>query len=189
MRGVEITKMRLGAIAAALAFALAATVVGAAAAAASSRSPLLELKFEGKPLTASTEVLLVAGYSLGGCYWEEQELKVTVNRASADKLVRSGQAGQAEGCDGGAKSVEITSAGKMTVRLAPLRIHLEGGCVYEFKQLSAAFSRREWGPEIYGSAAGKLDKAESAHASSTCAKTRTTLFDVALSGVETRLTG
>jgi len=179
-----VTKMRLFAVAAGVLVSslLAAT---AACAGAASTTSLLELKLEGKQLTPGAEVLLVAGYSLGGCYWEEQEFKVTVNRSRADKLVRTGQPGQLEGCDGGAKSVEITSAGKMIVRLAPMRIHLEGPCVYEFKEISATFSQKEWGPEIYGSAAGKLNKAESTRAAA-CAKTRTTLFDVALSGVETR---
>jgi len=175
----------LAAVAAAFTFALLAAMAPAAADAASTKS-LLELKLEGKPLTSSSEVLLVAGFSLGGCYWEEQELKPTVNHSTVDELVRTGQPGQAEGCDGGAKSVEITSAGRMVVRLAPLKIHLEGGCVYEFKEISATYSQKEWGPEIYGSAAGKLNRTESAHASTACAKTRTTLFDAALSGVETR---
>jgi len=180
-------RMRLfGVAAGVLVLGLLATTA-ACAGAASTKSPL-ELKLEGKPLSAGAEVLLVAGYSLGGCYWEEQELKLTVNHASTDKLARSGQPGQLEGCDGGVKSVEITSAGKMIVKLAPMRIHLEGPCVYEFKELSAAFSQHEWGPEIYGSAAGKLNTGESSR-SAHCAKTRTTLFDVALSGVETRLVG
>jgi hypothetical protein len=157
-----------------------------ATAACASATSSLELKLEGKQLAVGGEVLLVAGYSLGGCYWEEQEFKVTVNHARTDKLVRTGQPSQLTGCDGGTKSVEITSAGKMTVRFAPMRIHLGGPCVYEFKEISATFSQKEWGPEIYGSAAGKLNKAESAH-SPACAKTRTTLFDMALSGVETRL--
>jgi hypothetical protein len=158
----------------------------AACAGATPTKSLLELKLEGKPLAAGGEVLLVAGYSLGGCYWEEQEFKVTVNHARTDKLVRTGQPAQLAGCDGGTESVEITSADKMIVRLAPMRIHLGGPCVYEFKEISATFSQQEWGPEIYGSAAGKLNTAESAH-SPACAKTRTTLFDMALSGVETRL--
>ena len=165
---------------------VAAALLIAAACAGAASSKLLEMKLEGKPTAAGAEVLLVAGYSLGGCYWEEQEFKVTVNRSRTDKLVRTGQPGQVEGCDGGASSIELTSAGKMLVRLAPMRIHLEGPCVYEFKEISATFSQREWGPEIYGSAAGKLNRAESAR-SPACAKTRTTLFDMALSGVETSL--
>ena len=146
----------------------------------------LDLKSEGKPLKVGGEVLLAAGYSLGGCYWEEQEFKVTVNDSSTDKLARTGPAGQVENCDGGAKTIEITSAKKMIVKLAPLRIHLEGPCVYEFKELSATFMQREWGPEIEGTAAGKLDRSESVRSSS-CAKARTTFFDMALSGVETAL--
>jgi hypothetical protein len=179
------TKMRLfGVAAGVLVFGL--LVATAACASAASVKSLLELKLAGKQLTPGAEVLLVAGYSLGGCYWEEQEFKVTANRSRTDKLVRTGQPGQLEGCDGGTKSIEITSADKMIVRLAPMRIHLGGPCVYEFKEISATFSQEEWGPEIYGSASGKLNTAESAR-SSACAKTRTTLFDMALIGVETRL--
>lgn len=173
----------LGVLAALLVFSAAVTAAGAGAASTTSR---LEMKLEGKSLAAGSEVLLVAGYSLGGCYWEEQELKVTVNSARTDKLVRTGQPGQFEGCDGGVSSIELTSAHKMIVRLAPMRVHLEGPCVYEFKEISASFSQKEWGPEIYGSTTGKLRTTESLHTSA-CAKTRTTLFDVALSGVETRL--
>ncbi len=164
---------------AAVVFALSAACAGAA----SSRT-LLELKAEGKALAAGGEVLLVAGYSLGPCYWEEQEFKVVVNRAKADKLVRTGEAGQLEGCSGGAKAIEITSAKKMIVKLAPMRIDLGGPCVYEFNEISATFAQREWGPEIYGTASGKLDRAASTR-SQACAKTRTTTFDVSLSGVET----
>jgi hypothetical protein len=160
--------------------------LSAACASAASNRTLLELKAEGKPLAVGGEVLLVAGYSLGPCYWEEQEFKVAVNRSKADKLVRMGEAGQLENCGGGAKAIEITSAKKMIVKLAPMRIHLGGPCVYEFKEISATFAQREWGPEIYGAATGKLDRAQSVR-SSACAKTRTTIFDMALSGVETGL--
>jgi hypothetical protein len=157
-----------------------------ASAGAASSKALLELKAEGKPLAVGGEVLLVAGYSLGPCYWEEQSFKVAVNRSKADKLVRTGEAGQIENCGAGAKAIEITSAKRMTVKLAPMLIALEGPCVYEFKEISATFAQREWGPEIYGTASGKLDKAKSAR-SPACAKTRTTTFDAALSGVETAL--
>ncbi len=160
--------------------------LSAACASAASNRTLLELKAEGKPLAVGGDVLLVAGYSLGPCYWEEQEFKVAVNRSKADKLVRTGEAGQLENCRGGAKAIEITSAKKMIVKLAPMRIHLEGPCVYEFKEISATFAQREWGPEIYGAATGKLDKAESAQ-SPACAKTRTTIFDMGLIGIETAL--
>ena len=159
----------------------------ACAGAASSRT-LLELKMEGKPLAVGGEVLLVSGYSLGPCYWEEQAFKVAVNRSKTDKLVRTGEAGQIENCGGGARAIEITSAKKMIVKLAPMRIALEGPCVYEFKEISATFTQREWGPETHGSATGKLDRAESVK-SSACAKTRGTVFDMALSGVETGVTG
>lgn len=168
-----------------LVFGLLAATAACAGSAAATKA-LLELKLEGKQLSPGAEVLLVAGYSLDGCYWEEQPFKLTVNRSRSDKLVREGQPGQLEGCDGGTSSIELTSADKMIVRLAPMRIHLEGPCVYEFKEISATFSETEWGPEIYGSAAGKLNATESAR-SPACAKTRTTLFDMALSGVETRL--
>ncbi|HTW43025.1 MAG TPA: hypothetical protein VMD79_11990 [Solirubrobacteraceae bacterium] len=157
-----------------------------ACASAASTGTLLELKAEGKPLAAGGEVLLVGGYSLGACYWEEQEFKVTVNHARTDKLVRTGEAEQLENCHGGARAVEITSARKMIVKLVPMRIELGGPCVYVFKEVSAAFTQQEWGPEIYGTATGKLDTAESAR-SPACAKTRTTIYDVALSGVETAL--
>jgi hypothetical protein len=100
--------------------------------------------------------------------------------------VRTGEAGQLENCGGGAKAIEITSAKKMIVKLAPMRIDLEGPCVYEFKEISGTFAQREWGPEIYGTATGKLDRAQSVR-SSACVKTRTTIFDMALSGVETGL--
>jgi hypothetical protein len=157
-----------------------------ASAGAASNGTLLELKAEGKPLAVGGEVLLVAGYSLGPCYWEEQGFKVTLNRSKADKLVRTGEAEQIENCGGGAKAIEITSAKKMIVKLAPMLIALEGPCVYEFREISATFAQKEWGPEIYGSATGKLDKAKSAR-SPACAKTRATTFDAALSGVETAL--
>jgi hypothetical protein len=157
-----------------------------ACAGAASNKALLELKAEGKPLAVGGEVLLVAGYSLGPCYWEEQDFKVTVNRAKADKLVRTGEAEQIENCGGGARAIEITSARKMIVKLAPMLIDLEGPCVYEFKEISATFTQRESGPEIYGSATGRLDKAKSAR-SPACAKARTTTFDAALSGIETAL--
>jgi hypothetical protein len=173
-----------------LGFLLGMTIVVlalfAACASAASNSTLLELKAEGKPLAVGGEVLLVGGYSLGPCYWEEQEFKVAVNRSKADRLVRTGEAGQLENCGGGAKAIEITSAKKMIVKLAPMRIDLGGPCVYEFKEISATFAQREWGPEIYGTATGKLDRAESAR-SPACAKTRTTIFDVGLSGIETAL--
>ncbi len=160
--------------------------LSAACASAASNGTLLELKAEGKPLAVGGEVLLVAGYSLGPCYWEEQEFKVTLNRSKADKLVRTGEAGQIENCGGGAKAVEITSAKEMVVKLAPMRIDLEGPCVYEFEKISASFAQMEWGPEIYGTATGKLEKAAGVR-SPACAKTRTTIFDVALSGIETAL--
>jgi hypothetical protein len=182
---VEMARMRLfGILAGALALGLLALTAAAAGAASTKR---VELKMEGKPLTRGAEVLLVAGYSLGDCYWEEQELKVTVNRASVDKLSRGAEAGQLEGCGGGVKAVEITNAHKMIVRLAPLRIHVGGPCVYEFKAISAAYTEEEWGPEIYGSASGTLNKAESSRTAG-CTKTRATAFDMALSGVEARLT-
>jgi len=176
-------KMKLLRLGAGVTVVLAASAISASAASTKTR---LELKAEGKPLTAGAEVLLVAGYSIGGCYWEEQDFKVTVNGSKTDKLVRTGEAGQLEDCDGGARAIEITSAKKMIVKLAPMRIHLEGPCVYEFKEMSATFVQREWGPEIEGTAAGKLDKAESVR-SPACAKTRTTIFDMALSGMETGL--
>jgi hypothetical protein len=176
-------KMKLFAVGVGVTVVLAASAICASAATTKTR---LEMKAEGKPLAAGGEVLLVAGYSLGECYWEEQEFKVTVNRSRTDKLVRTGEAGQLERCGGGAKAIEITSAKKMIVKLAPMRIHLEGPCVYELKEISATFAQREWGPEIYGTAIGKLDKAASAR-SPACAKTRTTIFDMALSGVETAL--
>ncbi|HTU80340.1 MAG TPA: hypothetical protein VMF09_16435 [Solirubrobacteraceae bacterium] len=160
-----------------------------ACASAASGGTLLELKAEGKPLAVGGEVLLVAGYSLGPCYWEEQDFKVAVNRSKADKLVRTGEAGQLESCAGGTKAIEITSAKKMIVKLAPMRIDVEGPCVYEFKEISATFAQMEWGPEIYGTAAGELvDKAASAR-SPACVKRRTTTFDVGLSGIETALIG
>jgi len=162
--------------------------LSAAGAGAASSRTLLELKAEGKQLAVGGEVLLAAGYSLGPCYWEEQELKVSVNHSGTDRLVRTGEAGQVEGCRGGVKSLEMTSARKMVVRFAPLRIGAAGSCVYEFRAISATYTQREWGPEIYGTAAGKLDKAESAR-SPACAKTAATTFDVALSGVETALLG
>jgi hypothetical protein len=162
---------------------LAASAICAGAATTKTR---LELKAEGKPLKAGAEVLLVAGYSLGDCYWEEQGFKVTVNGSRTDKLVRTSEAVQLEDCGVGAKAIEITSAKKMVVKLAPMRIHLEGPCVYEFKEISATFAQRESGPEIYGTATGKLERAHSLR-SSVCAKTRTTIFDMALSGVETGL--
>jgi hypothetical protein len=177
------TKTKLFGVGAGMIVVLAASAICASAASTRTR---LELKAEGKPLTAGAEVLLVAGYSLGECYWEEQGFKVTVNGSRTDKLVRTGEAGQLENCGGGAKAIEITSTNKMIVKLAPMRIHLEGPCVYDFKELSATFAQREWGPETYGSATGKLDTAQSVR-SSVCAKTRTTVFDIALSGVETGL--
>jgi hypothetical protein len=176
-------KMKVFGVGTGVTVALAASALCASAASITTR---LELKAEGRPLKAGAEVLLVAGYSLGGCYWEEQAFNVTVNGSKTDKLVRMGEAGQLEGCGGGAKAIEITSAKKMIVKLAPMRIHLGGPCVYEFKEISATFSQREWGPEIYGTAIGKLDRAQSVR-SSACAKTRTTIFDMALSGVETGL--
>lgn len=160
--------------------------LSAACACAASNRTLLDLKAEGKPLAVGGEVLVVAGYSLGPCYWEEQEFKVAVNRSKADRLVRASASGLVEGCDGGAEQVEITSARKMIVKLAPMRIHLAGPCVYEFKEIASTFLQREWGPEIAGTTAGKLDKAESAR-SPACAKTRSTTFDVDLSGIETAL--
>ena len=176
-------KMRLLGVAAGTVLALAVASMGASAA---STKTLMQLRMEGKPLKAGAEVLLAAGYSLGDCYWEEQEFKVVANGAKTDKLVRINQSGLVEGCDGGAKVVEITSARKMTVRMAPMRIHVTGPCVYEFREISATFRQREWGPEIEGTASGKLYRAESSR-SAACAKTRNTVFDMALSGVETKL--
>ncbi len=178
-------RMKLLGLVAGVVAVLAASAVGASAA---STKALLGLKTEGKLLPAGAEVLLVAGYSMGGCYWEEQEFKVTVNGSRTDKLVRTGEAGQLENCDGGAKAIEITSARKLTVKLAPMRIHLAGPCVYEFKEVSATFVQKLWGPEIEGTAVGKLDRGESLR-SRACAKTRGTIFDMALSGVETGLIG
>jgi hypothetical protein len=169
-------------------FLLGATAVvltlSVACAGAASTRTLLELKTEGKPLAVGGEVLLVAGYSLGPCYWEEQELKVTVNRSNTDELVRTGEPGQVENCSGGVRSIAITSAKRMIVKLSPLRIAIGGPCVYEFKEIPATFTQLEWGPEIYGTATGKLNRSASAP-SPACAKTRTTEFDIALSGVET----
>jgi hypothetical protein len=179
-------RMRLSALLLAVtAVVLALSVACASAASSGAR---LELKAEGKPLAVGGEVLFVAGYSLGPCYWEEQAFKVTVNRSRVDKLVRTGEAAQIENCGGGAKAIEVTSAKKMSVKLAPMLIALGGPCVYEFKEIAGKFAQREWGPEIYGSATGKLDKAKSARAPA-CAKTRTTVFDAALSGIETSLIG
>lgn len=166
-----------------LALAAAAICAGAAPAA-----PLLEMKLEGKTLKAGEKTLLVAGYSLGGCYWEEQEFKVVTNGARSDRLVREGEAGQVEGCSGGAKTVELTTARKMTVKLAPLRIDLEGPCVYEFKEVAANFLQTPVGPEIYGNATGKLRPTES-RKTPACAKTRTTFYDMALGGMETAIRG
>ncbi len=176
-------KMSLLGVSALAALALAALPMSAGAA---STGTLMQLRMEGKPLKAGAEVLLVAGYSLGECYWEEQEFKVVSNGAKTDKLVSLNQTGVVEGCDGGSRVIEITSARKMTVKMAPMRIHVAGPCVYEFKEISATFRQREWGPEIEGSATGKLYAAESPR-SARCAKTRTTVFDMALSGIETEL--
>lgn len=164
-------------------FALAVVAMSASAA---STKTLMQLRMEGKALKTGAAVLLVAGYSLGECYWEEQEFKVVANGAKTDKLVRINQSGLVEGCDGGAKVIEITSARKMTVKMAPMRIHVSGPCVYVFKEISSTFRQHEWGPEIEGTATGKLDTAERAR-SAACAKSRTTVFDMALSGVETEL--
>ncbi len=161
---------------------LALTVAGAGAA----TSATLQLRSEGKAAAAGAELEFVAGYSMGECYWEEQEFKLVTNGAQTDKLVRSSQNGLVEGCSGGAKVIEITSAKKLTVRMAPLRIHATGGCVYQFKEMSGPFKQREWGPEVVGTATGTLYRPES---SASCAKTRRTAFDVGLSGVETKLTG
>ncbi len=174
-------RMSLLAAGALAVLALAAPTTSASAAPAKT---LLQLRMEGKPLKAGAEVLLVAGYSLGECYWEEQEFKVVANGAKTDKLVRINQSGLVEGCDGGAKVIEITSAGKMTVKMAPMRIHVTGPCVYEFKELSTTFRQREWGPEIEGTATGELYAPESPR-SAACAKKRNTVFDAALSGIET----
>lgn len=176
------SKMRLLQAGAALVVALA--LLPASVGAASSTTAT-QLQAEGQTLQAGAEVLLVAGYSLGECYWEEQEFKVVTNGAKIDKLERVGQNGLVEGCGGGAQSVELTSAGRMRVKMAPLRIHLPGPCVYEFTEMAAAFRQREWGPEIAGSATGKLYTPESSR-SAKCAKTRSTAFDVALSGVEAK---
>ncbi len=178
MRKIRLLGVGVGAV-------LALAVAPMSASGASTKT-LMQLRMEGKPLNAGAEVLLVAGYSLGECYWEEQEFKVVANGAKTDKLVRLNQSGLVEGCDGGAKVIEITSARKMTVKMAPMRIHLTGPCVYEFKEISTTFRQREWGPEIEGTATGKLYSAESPH-SAACAKTRNTVFDMALSGVETEL--
>jgi hypothetical protein len=160
---------------------LVLTVAGAGAA----TSATLQLRTEGKAAAAGAELEFVAGYSMGECYWEEQEFKVVTNGSRTDKLVRSTQNGLVEGCSGGAKVIEITSA-KMTVRMAPLRIHATGGCVYQFKEMSGPFKQREWGPEVVGTATGALYRPES---SASCPKTRRTIFDVGLSGVETKVTG
>jgi hypothetical protein len=180
------SKMRLPGLLLAVA-AIVLALSSACASAASSRAQL-ELKAEGKALAVGGEVLFVAGYSLGPCYWEEQSFKVTVNRSKADKLVRTGEAGQVEDCGGGAKTIEITSARRMVVKLAPMLIDLEGPCVYEFREISTTFAQKEWGPEIYGTTTGKLNKAKSPR-SPACAKTRSMTFDAALSGVETALSG
>jgi hypothetical protein len=173
-------KLRLLGVGAGVLLVLA---VAAMSASAAPRKTLMQLRMEGKPLNAGADVLLAAGYSLGECYWEEQEFKVVTNGARTDKLVRVSQSGLVEGCDGGATTIEITSARKMTVKMAPMRIHVTGPCVYEFKEISSTFHQREWGPEIEGTATGKLHTAESPR-SAGCAKTRNTVFDMALSGVE-----
>lgn len=175
------TNVRLLALGIVLAGALA--LQGAAASASSSR---LELKSEGKALLAGGEALLVAGYSLNGCYFEEQELKVAVNGAATDRLTHTGEAGLAEGCDGGARTVEISSSRRLTVKLAPLRIHLTGPCVYEFKEISGKYQQQGWGPEIAGTATGTLYKRESERAG--CAARQRSSYDIALIGVETALT-
>ena len=159
---------------------------GTASAGAATTKNLLQLQMEGKPLKAGAEVLLVGGYSLGECYWEEQEFKVTVNSAKTDKLVRINPSGLVEGCTGGARVIEITSAKKLTVKMAAMRMHVAGPCVYEFTEMSSTFRQREWGPEIVGNTTGKLYARESPR-SAKCAKTRNTFCDIALSGVETQL--
>jgi hypothetical protein len=167
---------------------LVVLAVAAMSASAASRKTLMQLRMEGKPLNTGAEVLLAAGYSLGECYWEEQEFKVVTNGAKTDKLVRVSQSGLVEGCDGGATTIEITSARKMTVKMAPMRIHVTGPCVYEFKEITSTLHQREWGPEIEGTATGGLRTTESPR-SAACAKTRNTVFDMALSGVETEVIG
>jgi hypothetical protein len=166
---------------------IAMLALGAVSASGASTTPLLQLKTEGQPAKVGAELLMVAGYSLGECYFEEQEFKLLVNDAKTDKLVRTSQNGLAEDCDGGAEVVEITSAKKLTLRMAPMRIHVSGPCVYEFKEISGTFVQTEWGPEVAGAATGKLYAPESTHATA-CAKTRRTSFDIGLSGVETKLT-
>jgi len=174
--------VRLVAICAAVIAVLALAAVSATAA----TSGTLQLKTEGKAAAAGAELEFVAGYSMGECYWEEQEFKLVTNGGRTDKLVRTTQNGLAENCSGGAKVIELTSTRTMTVRMAPMRIHVTGPCVYEFKEMSGTFKQHEWGPEASGLATGTLDRHE-AHAAS-CPKTRRTEFDVSLSGVETKIT-
>ncbi len=178
MRRTRLVGVAVGAV-----LVLAVCAIGASATTPKTR---MQLRLEGKPLKPGAAVLMAAGYSLGECYWEEQEFKVVTNGAKTDKLVRINQSGLVEGCDGGATAIEITGARKVTVKMAPMRIHVSGPCVYVFKEISSTFRQHEWGPEIEGTVSGKLDTAERPR-SPACAKSRTTAFDMALSGVETEL--
>ncbi len=174
------TKVRLLAWGVALAGALALQCNAAIAA-----STRLQLKSEGKALLAGGEALLVGGYSLNDCYFEEQEFKLAVNNAATDKLTRGSESGFAEGCDGGAKTIEISSSRRLTVEMAPLRIHLAGPCVYEFKQFAGSYHQQSWGPEIAGTATGALYKRESER--SGCAAHQRSAYAIALIGIETAL--
>lgn len=166
--------------------ATAAIAALGASAASGASGGHLQLKSEGKALASGGEVLFVGGYALGTCYSEEQPLKLAANGAATDKLTRGSESGQLEGCTGGVQSVELSAAHKMTVKMAPLRIHLAGPCVYEFKVISGAFQQTSWGPELSGTATGSLYKHESKSAG--CAGTDKSFYDIALIGVETAVT-
>lgn len=166
-----------------LAGALAGLLAFGAPAAGGASASHLELRSEGKALAKGATALFVGGYSLDSCYSEEQEMKVAVTEAGTDRLVRTGESGTAEGCTGGIETLELTATHTFTAKFAPLRIHLEGPCVYELGKLTGSFQQRAWGVEAWGTATGALSKRESAH--SGCARTRRTEFDIGLSGVET----
>jgi hypothetical protein len=169
-------KLRLLAMGVAALFAVAAVSASGASA-----KTVLELKSEGKTLAKGAEVGIVGGYS-PECYYEEDLFKVAVNGAKTDKLTSS-ENGTVEDCDGGAKTIELTSAGKMTVKMSPMRIHEPGPCVYEFKKVSGTFKLGPFEPEINGSVTSKLYKKESG----ACAKTQTTGFEIFLADVETEV--
>jgi len=148
-------------------------LVAALASTASAAGPGLVIK-EGETPLASGATAYV-GVNLDDECLQFDQGTLTSNGKSKDKAaftaVASIQCEEGVTMTGSVSSAEMTSTGLM--ELKSTLVIKRGECAYEFKKLSVTFPAEEGGVIGFGTATGKLDKAESSKVKGACEKTAT----------------